>query len=240
MLQQSGSTYLQRGQDFVKSRMGFLSGSSMHYLFNVNGEYVRSKLMVLMTPWLKRWSYARQREQIAGGHPFLPPRQDANAPDLYIPVMAFGTYLVLCSLAMAASKRWSPDSMYGLVSSGLTAWAVHALLIKTIYYLQHVSAAVPFLEVVAYAGYPFLYACLNVVVANLLGGWAYWAMLVVLSLLSATFQLRVSKRVLYHEARTFNVQPTAQSYVMLALCTFQFPYLWWLTVRPQPAVTVST
>ena len=108
------------------------------------------------------------------------------------------------------------------------------------------------------------------------GGWAYWAMLVVLSLLSATFQLRVSKRVLYHEARTFSgyccliilspccfgaaatllvhcscctysqqhcaadVQPTAQSYVMLALCTFQFPYLWWLTVRPQPAVTVST
>ena len=54
--------------------------------------------------------------QIAGGHPFLPPRQDANAPDLYIPVMAFGTYLMLCSLAMAASKRWSPDSMYGLVS----------------------------------------------------------------------------------------------------------------------------
>ena len=51
----------------------------------------------------------------------------------------------------------------------MTAWAVHALLIKTIYYLQHVSAAVPFLEVVAYAGYPFLYACLNVVVANLLG-----------------------------------------------------------------------
>lgn len=29
-------------------------------------------------------------------------------------------------------------------------------------------------------------------------------MLVVLSLLSATFQLRVSKRVLYHEARTFS------------------------------------
>ena len=55
------------------------------------------------------------------------------------------------------------------VSSGLTAWAVHASLIKTIYYLQHVSAAVPFLEVVAYAGYPFLYACLSVVVANLLG-----------------------------------------------------------------------
>ena len=64
--------------------------------------------------------------QIAGGHPFLPPRQDANAPDLYIPVMAFGTYLMLCSLAMAASKRWSPDSMYGLVSClAVTAASAH-------------------------------------------------------------------------------------------------------------------
>lgn len=39
MIQQQGSSYLQRGQEFMRTRMGFLSGSSMHYLFNVNGEY---------------------------------------------------------------------------------------------------------------------------------------------------------------------------------------------------------
>ena len=52
MLQQSGSTYLQRGQDFVRSRMGFLSGSSMHYLFNVNGDYGElSSLLSETAPW---------------------------------------------------------------------------------------------------------------------------------------------------------------------------------------------
>lgn len=54
------------------------------------------------------------------------------------------------------------------VTGGVTAWAVHAALIKLIYYLQHVSAAVPYLEVVAYAGYPFAYACTTVAAAALL------------------------------------------------------------------------
>jgi hypothetical protein len=41
---------------------------------------VRSKLLMLSAPFLKRWSYVRVLEQISGGHKYLPPRQDANAP----------------------------------------------------------------------------------------------------------------------------------------------------------------
>jgi len=59
--------------------------------------------------------------QIAGGHPFKPPRQDVNAPDLYIPLMALCTYCILGSMAMISKARWTTDSMYALVShsSGL-------------------------------------------------------------------------------------------------------------------------
>ena len=38
MLQQSGSNYLERGQEFVKSRM-LINSSSLHYHFDVDGEY---------------------------------------------------------------------------------------------------------------------------------------------------------------------------------------------------------
>lgn len=41
---------------------------------------VRSKLLLLVAPFLKRWNYARHAEQITGGHKYLPPRQDVNAP----------------------------------------------------------------------------------------------------------------------------------------------------------------
>ena len=38
MLQQSGSNYLERGQEFVKSRM-LINSSSLHYHFDVDNEY---------------------------------------------------------------------------------------------------------------------------------------------------------------------------------------------------------
>ena len=41
---------------------------------------VRTKLVMLSAPFLRRWSYTRAPEQISGGHRYLPPRQDINAP----------------------------------------------------------------------------------------------------------------------------------------------------------------
>ena len=61
-----------------------------------------------LTPW---------RAQIAGGHKYLPPRQDVSAPDLYIPLMAACTYCVLASVAQTAGKRFKPDTMYATVRS---------------------------------------------------------------------------------------------------------------------------
>jgi hypothetical protein len=39
VLRQQGQTYLQRSQAFMQSKMGFLSGGTMQYLFNVTPEY---------------------------------------------------------------------------------------------------------------------------------------------------------------------------------------------------------
>ena len=38
VLQQGGRNYLQRGQEFVQQRMGFLAGGALQYLFNVSGD----------------------------------------------------------------------------------------------------------------------------------------------------------------------------------------------------------
>lgn len=48
MIQQSGSNYLERGQEFVKSRMGFINSSSLHYHFNVDAEYGETTLSSLL------------------------------------------------------------------------------------------------------------------------------------------------------------------------------------------------
>ena len=41
------------------------------------------------------------------------------------------------------------------------AWAMHTVVLKFMLYLMGIPSAVPFLETVAYAGYPFVLVCLS-------------------------------------------------------------------------------
>ena len=59
--------------------------------------------------------------QISGGHKYLPPRQDVNAPDLYIPLMAAGTYCLLTCLEAAQRHAFKPDLMTSAVRGFLKA-----------------------------------------------------------------------------------------------------------------------
>lgn len=56
------------------------------------------------------------------------------------------------------------------VSGTLTAWLVHWVVIKLVLYLLGIPSAVPFLENLALAGYPFVYACMGVGLTLLVGG----------------------------------------------------------------------
>jgi hypothetical protein len=49
--------------------------------------------------------WARIPEQVAGGLTFKPPRNDINAPDLYIPLMGFWSY-VLAASTLQAGLGW--------------------------------------------------------------------------------------------------------------------------------------
>ena len=55
------------------------------------------------------------------------------------------------------------------VSSACAAWATHTVILKFLLYLMGIPAAVPFLETVAYAGYPFVLVCLSAFVGAAAG-----------------------------------------------------------------------
>lgn len=71
-------------------------------------------------------------DQISGGHKYLPPRQDVNAPDLYIPLMGAGTYCLLICLAAAQRRKFKPELMTSAVSTTFAAWTAHTFLLKVI------------------------------------------------------------------------------------------------------------
>ena len=59
--------------------------------------YVLNKLKLVFCPFLHKGSWARIPEQSPGGLAFKPPRNDINAPDLYVPLMGFWSHVVAAS-----------------------------------------------------------------------------------------------------------------------------------------------
>lgn len=65
----------------------YVNVSALKHYFNVSNSYVVNKLYIVLFPWRhKPWSRQQQPMTVNGQGPlFLPPREDINSPDMYIP-----------------------------------------------------------------------------------------------------------------------------------------------------------
>ncbi|XP_064262539.1 protein YIF1B-like isoform X1 [Passer domesticus] len=80
--------------------------SRLKYYFAVDSVYVGRKLRLLVFPFGHAdWQVRYQQDTPVA------PRFDVNAPDLYIPAMAFLTYILLAGLALGTQNRFSPASL---------------------------------------------------------------------------------------------------------------------------------
>lgn len=103
------SLAVQKGGELVTSSLAkYMPGAlalwrSLRYYFHVNNSYVRNKLSRLLFPFSRKWerSPATAADQDAGSDvaaSFATPANDVNAPDLYIPLMAFVTFVLATGL----------------------------------------------------------------------------------------------------------------------------------------------
>uniref|UniRef100_A0A286Y4S3 Protein YIF1 n=1 Tax=Cavia porcellus TaxID=10141 RepID=A0A286Y4S3_CAVPO len=114
-----GSSLAAHGKELVDKNIDrFIPVTKLKYYFAVDTMYVGKKLGLLVFPYLHQdWEVQYQQDTPVA------PRFDVNAPDLYIPAMAFITYILVAGLALGTQ-----DSMIGGVLMGL-------LFGKTGYYL---------------------------------------------------------------------------------------------------------
>ncbi|KAF9600956.1 hypothetical protein IFM89_014662 [Coptis chinensis] len=99
--------------------------SDPQYYFQVNGQYVRNKL---------KGHWTRITEPVGGRLSYKPLAFDINAPDLYIPLMSFGTYVVLASFKLGLIGKFSPEALSLQFTKGLLGWFLQVLLLKVSLY----------------------------------------------------------------------------------------------------------
>ena len=76
---------------------------------------VQRKLRLLLMPYLRHYDYLRHAENMATSTPTMkPPREDLYAPDLYVPLHAMCTYVVLSAWNRYFAGPFAPEVMYNM------------------------------------------------------------------------------------------------------------------------------
>lgn len=189
-----GSSIASHGKDMVHKELHrFVSVNKLKYFFAVDTAYVAKKLGLLVFPYThQNWEVQYSRDVP------LPPRQDLNAPDLYIPTMAFITYVLLAGMALGIQKRFSPEVL-GLCASTALVWVVMEVLALLLgLYLATVRSDLSTFHLLAYSGYKYVGMILSVLTGLLFGSDGYYVALA-----------WTSSALMYFIVRSFGQQPWA-------------------------------
>ncbi|KAG6597633.1 Protein YIF1B-A, partial [Cucurbita argyrosperma subsp. sororia] len=198
--------------------------SDPQYYFQVNDQYVRNKLKVVLFPFLHRGHWTRITDPIGGRLSYKPPIYDINAPDLYIPFMAFGTYVVLAGFSLGLQGKFTPEALSWLFIKGLLGWFMQVMLLK-VTLLSLGCGEAPLLDIVAYAGYAFTGLCLAAI-GRISLKYSYYFLMPWTALCMGIFLVKTMKRVLFAEVRSYD--SSRHHYLLLFIALAQFPLFTWL------------
>ncbi|TCD66876.1 hypothetical protein EIP91_000774 [Steccherinum ochraceum] len=192
---QLGSNAVAAGQDYVTKNLGGLvpiSAVKLH--FNVNNSYVIHKLRLLLFPWRhKPWS-RRSRRTEAGQAEWLPPRDDINSPDLYIPVMALVTYILLAALHSGLQSRFHPEILGITASTAIVVALLDLAFVKFGCYILNIQGSSQLLDLLAYGGYKFVGVIVTLLAGLLQFGRTIYILIFIYSFLATAFFLLRSLR----------------------------------------------
>ncbi|KAM8952438.1 protein YIF1B [Pelodytes ibericus] len=225
-----GSSLATHGKEMVDKNIDrIIPVSKLKYYFAVDTVYVGKKIGLLLFPYMHRdWEVRYQQDTPVA------PRFDVNAPDLYIPVMAFITYLLVAGLALGTQNSFTPEIL-GMQASSALAWLiveVFAILLSL--YLVTVNTDLTTVDLVAFAGYKYVGMIWAVLSGLLFGKNIYYVILLWCCLSIVFFMIRTLRLKILSEAAAEGVlvrgaRNQLRMYLTMAIAAVQPAFMYWLT-----------
>jgi len=101
----------------------------------------------------------------------MTPRGDLQAPDLYIPLMAFVTFILAVGCVQGAySDSFDFEQLAVVYSKCCFLWLLETCCQKGLFYFLNIGNP-PFFELAAYSGYKFVVLC-PIAISEVLVGYA--------------------------------------------------------------------
>lgn len=174
MAMQYGKNLADQGKEIMNKEFEkYVPVTKLKYYFAVDNRYVMNKLRLLFFPFAHRdWSLKYDQENP------VQPRYDINAPDLYIPTMAYITYVVLAGFILGTQERFSPEQL-GIQASSALAYNIFELIVYTVtLYVSNISTTLRTLDLLAFSGYKYAIVVAILCTSILFGSTGYYVALI--------------------------------------------------------------
>lgn len=93
---------------------------------------------------------------------------EIEEPDMYIPVMGFVTYVVLCAMLRGLQDEFTPDVLSATISFALILLVLEVTVAKATLYMGGAVQA-PVMDIAALLGYKYLYLSIQIILGFILG-----------------------------------------------------------------------
>lgn len=156
---------------------------------------------------------------------------DENAPDLYIPLMAFVTYVLVTGFAKGTKNSFTPEVLVDVTSSCLVMQLLEILAIRLGLYLLQAPATL--LDLLAVTGYKYVALNVNMLLGLNLGSRVYTGAMLYTGLAMAYFSLKTfAQAVRLAGPRDLASAPVRVELMVLGFALLQFFSIWWLGTCP--------
>lgn len=186
MAMEYGQKLADQGKQLMESQFEkYIPLTRLKYYFAVDNKYVINKLRLLIFPFTHSdWSLKYDQDNP------VQPRYDINAPDLYIPLMAYITYVVLAGLVLGMQNRFSPEQL-GILASSALAYSMLELIIYSItIYVANIPTKLKTLDLLAYSGYKFAIIVICILISIAFHRIGYYSALIYCSISLGVFLVR--------------------------------------------------
>lgn len=229
MAMQYGQQFVPAAGEFVEKKIeSFLSISKLKYYFAVDTSYVLKKLGLIAFPFAHEdWSLKYDKSEPVA------PRYEINSPDLYIPSMAFVTYVLICGLVFGTQNRFTPEQLGITASHVLVCLIIELCIIITTLYVTGITGNVRYLDLLSLCGYKYV-GMIGAAVAGLIFKLTgYYLVLGWMSLSIAFFMARTLRLVINtdvpHDGMGRSPGATRRLYLLLYISLTQPVLMWFLT-----------
>ena len=205
--------------------------------FDVTNEYVLKKMLIVLFPFtVKEEGWKRQMSyDMTVGDPnaTATPRDDVQAPDLYIPLMSLVTFLIVSGCVQGFARgKFEMEKLFILQSFILFFWFFETLVLKGIFYFMNI-ANLAYLELLCYTGYKFVALCLIALADGIAGSLGSYCALAMVGGLYAWFFFATLRRSISSNTLADHIKQVSMNKqtVLAVASAAQLFFLWLLSCQ---------